>query len=315
MYFTSQNCIDVQKYSCNDFRKFKSWKYDALHHSSQYTTVNWISAALVFTIAICFILTYFFTAYSSASIYEGVLLLIILTLNIYIELYDNKMRHTEVPNQVRCVLNTIKTTLNNINWSSENYPQLCSPFSPCITLQWTYRDNKLINLPWSLLVKGDIILIRPGQISPGYCECLEKHSEYPLLHGREIYAPTLQNANEVFSAPKVRKPLKNVRYRLLETPYLNNLHIALEQALDRPVTQHNQQRQVMVKIMERFVLPIMLLIVYLVNCIKYFYLEGLFGSYPLWDLFVLLPLKVVLPLLPLMFPVAWNALNYLGMAR
>lgn len=231
-------------------------------------------------------------------------------------MYDNKMRHSEVPNQVRGALNTIKSKLDNINWSPENYPQLCSPFSPCITLQWTYRDNKLVNLPWSLLVKGDIILIRPGQISPGYCECIEKHSEYPLLHGKEIYAPTLQNANEVFSVPKSRKPLKNMKYKLLETPYLNNLHVALEQALDRPVTQHNQQRHlVMVKIIERFVLPIMLVMIYVVNCIKYFYLDGLFGSYPLWDLFILLPLKVILPLLPLIFPVAWNALNYLGMAR
>lgn len=54
-------------------------------------------------------------------------------------------------------------------WLPENYPHLCSPFSPCITLQWTYRDGHLVNLPWALLVTGDVIMIRPGQQAPGHC--------------------------------------------------------------------------------------------------------------------------------------------------
>ena len=28
------------------------------------------------------------------------------------------------------------------------------------------RNNEMVNLPWALLVKGDIVLIKPGQISP-----------------------------------------------------------------------------------------------------------------------------------------------------
>lgn len=54
-------------------------------------------------------------------------------------------------------------------WKAENYPHLCSPLSPCITLQWTYRDGHLVNLPWALLVAGDIIVIKPSQQSPGFC--------------------------------------------------------------------------------------------------------------------------------------------------
>lgn len=236
--------------------------------------------------------------------------------NVSLELFDNKLRHSEIPSRVQLVLNLIKTKLDVMKWLPENYPHLYSPFSPCITLQWTYRDNKLVNLPWPLLVKGDVILIRPGQVSPGYCESLDKTSEYQLLHGKEIYGPSLQTANEVFSVPKIRKPLRNKRYKMLETPYLNNLHIALEQALDRPITQHNQQRHlVMVKVIERYVLAFFLIVVYIANIIKYIYFANFFATYSLWDLFVLVPLTAILPLLPLIFPLVWNTLNYLGMAR
>lgn len=40
------------------------------------------------------------------------------------------------------------------------------PYSPSVTLQWTQRDGVLVNLPWALLVKGDIVLLKPGQTSP-----------------------------------------------------------------------------------------------------------------------------------------------------
>ena len=28
------------------------------------------------------------------------------------------------------------------------------------------RNGAMVNLPWALLVKGDVVLIKPGQISP-----------------------------------------------------------------------------------------------------------------------------------------------------
>jgi hypothetical protein len=68
-------------------------------------------------------------------------------------------------------------------WLPENYPHLCSPFSPCITLQWTYRDGHLINLPWALLVTGDVILIRPGQQVPGNCIPLEVRNSKVIIIG------------------------------------------------------------------------------------------------------------------------------------
>ena len=63
----------------------------------------------------------------------------------------------------------IAVARSTCQWKSENYPHLCSPQSPCLTLQWTYRDGEVVNLPWALLVTGDIIVMKPGQQAPGYC--------------------------------------------------------------------------------------------------------------------------------------------------
>lgn len=63
----------------------------------------------------------------------------------------------------------IAVARSTCRWKPENYPHLCSPQSPCLTLQWTYRDGEIVNLPWALLVAGDIIVMKPGQQAPGYC--------------------------------------------------------------------------------------------------------------------------------------------------
>ena len=62
------------------------------------------------------------------------------------------------------------------NWDTSNYVGLHCPFSPSISLQWTLRDGHLVNLPSPLLVRGDVILLRPGQLAPARCRSL------PVLH-------------------------------------------------------------------------------------------------------------------------------------
>ncbi|XP_019880978.2 transmembrane protein 94 isoform X2 [Aethina tumida] len=302
-------------------RRHKSWIKDALHHSSQRTTINWLSASFqlwtVASLTAYYIYNYYYHpdyAYV-INLCEAFVILTLLVINVSLELYDNKLRHNEIPNRIQAILDKLRKEIEKVEWKPENYPNLFTPFSPCITLQWTLRDNKLVNMPWSLLVKDDIILIRPGQISPGYCEAVDKNSEYPLLHAKEVYAPSLQNANEILSAPKCRKPLENKKYRLLETPYLNNLRVFLEQALDRPVTQHNQHRhRVMIKIIERIIMPAAFLITFVLNLFKFLYFMHL-GGISAAQLFLLRPSTVILPLLPLVFPLFWNLLNYSGMAR
>lgn len=64
---------------------------------------------------------------------------------------------------------------------------------------------------------------------------------------------------EVFSVPTSRNPLQNEEYVLQQTPYINNLRIAMEQALNRPVTYYNYQRHnLMLKYVELVFLPVVL---------------------------------------------------------
>lgn len=88
----------------------------------------------------------------------------------YIVIRENSLRRTEMHRKIRLILNDISLakTLSK-DWIPDNYPNLCCPLSPCVALQWTYRDGKIVNLPWALLVRGDFIVIRPGQIAPGLC--------------------------------------------------------------------------------------------------------------------------------------------------
>jgi hypothetical protein len=88
--------------------------------------------------------------------------------------------------------------------------------------------------------------------------------EAPVLHAHEVYSPTLHSVRERFSVPMARSPLCNKKYILQETPYLNNLRLALQQALDRPVTYHNRLRHLlMLTCVEQLTLPITL--------VSYFY--------------------------------------------
>lgn len=253
-----------------------------------------------------------------SDLFSGILLMLLLFFNLALVIFDNNLKHKEVKNRIIHILQKIKEELSgNIIWLPENYPHLNAPYSPCITLQWTYRDNRIVNLPWALLVKDDIILIRPGQVSPGYCESMEKNpTEYPLLHAKEVYGPNLQNANEIFSTPKARKPLECKRYRLLETPYINNLRTVLEQSLDKPVTQQNQHRYfVKMKILERIICPICFVVTIIINFVRYNYLSNYTGESSAITSFLISPVCTILPLLPVIFPMFWNALNYYGISR
>lgn len=52
-------------------------------------------------------------------------------------------------------------------WSTQDYLPLHSPHSSSVSLQWTYRDGDLVNLPQVLLVESDVIVVRPGRPAPG----------------------------------------------------------------------------------------------------------------------------------------------------
>ncbi|XP_066585135.1 endoplasmic reticulum magnesium-transporting P-type ATPase isoform X2 [Prorops nasuta] len=312
-----KHVLEEYKKDCKRNKKYRAWLKDALHHRSQYTTLCWTSAFALLLNAILLVVAFFTineTWFSSLP-YEGLIVCFLIILNFILVINDNKLRHNEIPHRVQILLEQLEDAKLICQWDRENYPHLCSPLSPCLTLQWTYRDGHIVNLPWALLVAGDIIVIKPGQQAPGFC-IPYNDPEAPTLHAREVYSPSVHNANEIFSTPQARTPLKNKIYKLQETPYLTNLRIALDQALDRPVTYHNRKRHlVMICCIEQLAYPILLIIVLVVNLFRYLYLSEYFGIGHWAEMFLLQPIAVSLPLLPLIFPTCWLFLNCFGMAR
>ncbi|CAB0035951.1 unnamed protein product [Trichogramma brassicae] len=246
--------------------------------------------------------------------YEGNILFILVIFNSILVISDNRFRHLEILSRVKHLAQQIEVAKSICYWKLEHYPHLYSPLSPCITLQYTYRDGQMVNLPWALLVAGDIIVIRPGQQAPGYCTPFED-SDGPVLHAHEIYSPPLPTG-DVFSSPQPRVPLRNQRYKLQETPYLTSLRLALDQALDRPVTCFNRERHlVVICCIEQLVYPILLILILIFNLLRYLYLYEYVGIGHWTELFLLQPVTVTLPLLPIAFPIWWIVLNCFGMAR
>ncbi|XP_037076312.1 transmembrane protein 94-like [Pollicipes pollicipes] len=108
------------------------------------------------------------------------------------------------------------------------YPHPHAPPSPCISLQWTYRDGRLVNLPASLLARGDVLLLRPGEAALADVEACE--GEPPLRLARlELYVPdTGHRGDEKPAQPRLVAALPNRQFRVLTAPYLQSLRLALQ---------------------------------------------------------------------------------------
>lgn len=124
--------------------------------------LSWLSILTTILVIVCLALTkHYFTS---------ICVLIVLLATVAVVVYECYLRRTEIFRKVRLIINEIEVAQKLCNdWTPDNYPNVCCPMSPCVTLQWTYRDGKIVNLPWALLVKNDVIVIRPGQTAPGDC--------------------------------------------------------------------------------------------------------------------------------------------------
>lgn len=161
----------------------KSWIYDTLHHRSNYTTICWTSATLLVVSVCALAIVYIYGCCEcyTTLLFDVLVIFLLILLNLSVVAWDNNLRHQEILTRAKQLLHNLEKSKSSVTWNSLNYPNLCTPTSPCITLQWTYRDGEVVNLPWALLVRGDVIIIRPGQTSPGLCIPLDVRSKIFLL--------------------------------------------------------------------------------------------------------------------------------------
>ncbi|KAG6454754.1 transmembrane protein 94 isoform X2 [Manduca sexta] len=287
---------------------------DIISFSSEKVLLSGVAYTITFIYIICLILTYLLGVSVQAHAYliwEALFLFIILVVNFLVAFNEEYLYRNEIPHRVRKVLDTLDEAIEKAKWKQDHYPHLCAPFSPCVILQWTYRDATIVNLPWALLVEGDVIVLRPGQEVPGHCKGLQP--EDPELFFGQTFQPSSQH-KESFSVPRIRVPHQNKAYRMCETPYLKNLKLALKQATARPVTVFEKQRYLCtVKIMEGIVLPLVISVVVVASFIRHVY--HLPGVTHWTEIYFLQTIAASLPLLQIVFPIAWVTLNCCGMAR
>ncbi|XP_053665688.1 transmembrane protein 94 [Anopheles marshallii] len=242
------------------------------------------------------------------------LLFALLLLTIAVVVRENNLRKTEIFRKLRTVLHEIQLGIVLCReWTIDNYPHLCSPLSPCVTLQWTYRDGHVVNLPWALLVRGDHIVMRPGQVSPGTCR--EVGGRGRRFKCGETYG--LQQPTDPPIKPIARTPLPDLVCVVEATPYLDILRKSLDSFLDRPKTIINLQRDLLVsRCLQRWGFGVILFLTVSIGILRNvgLYLQGKLPTN--WmNVFLLNPTAAVLPLLPLIFPLLWVSINLWGVAR
>ncbi|VDI27165.1 Hypothetical predicted protein [Mytilus galloprovincialis] len=156
-------------------------------------------------------------------IIEVVVWLIVLALNIINSIWNCHIELKEIINIARLTLKKIKDCLKAPSWTIDDYVNIHTPLSPCVSLQWTLRDNQVVNLPVPLLVAGDVILLRPGHIVPGSCRQLEADGKEVLLNQGEMYCSTSQEYSDYKGTPHNCKPVTAQKFVMLETVFLQNL--------------------------------------------------------------------------------------------
>jgi hypothetical protein len=119
------------------------------------------------------------------------------------------------------------------------------PHSQSISNQLCIREGQIVNIPLNLIVRGDLVLLRPGQLVNFSCRSLDKQpklNEYAYFESGKAYEPfdsknpapnslnfaTSLNANlgscmnreaflDLCEFKQMNEPLKCIA---LETPYL-----------------------------------------------------------------------------------------------
>ena len=100
----------------------------------------------------------------------------------------------------------------------------------------------------------------------------------PNLESGELFNPAPNKKTEIFSTPTARAPLQNEEYVLQQTPYICNLRLAMEQALNRPITYYNSQRHnLMLKYVELIFFPVLLVGIYIAFCSAVFSFDHSFS--------------------------------------
>ncbi len=325
--------IESQLKSCDCHihgrRGFWFWLSDSFSSSSIYSTFRWPSVVLGLFCAVFFVLSFLHT-YDICHLIQSIIVITLLVLNIALVGWDTFKFHREVHDKAYILASQIRSLLKKPTdcsdqeaWlSGKFFPEVYLPHSPCISLQLTYRDGKVINLPTPLLVEGDVIKMCPGNPAPGLCENIEpvghEAAGSVTLEAGELFIPTVDQAPSDFTGARLRKTVSPTKFIMKESPFLKGgLKESLQKSWKRPRSLFDKERHEIVRdYIERILIPTAVILL-LVSSFSRFSL-GSDNNNLSWSemnhIFHRLAL-IVFPLVPFALPISWIILSALGVSK
>uniref|UniRef100_A0A8C7JNB9 Transmembrane protein 94 n=1 Tax=Oncorhynchus kisutch TaxID=8019 RepID=A0A8C7JNB9_ONCKI len=288
------------------------WVKSFLHHGNRHSCFHWPGAALTLLVVLGLLCCYGDQPHGSSGIelVNAAALLLLFTLSFMLIGRQQRLRRTEMVHRLNSIINQLNDLGNGVRWSPSLYPDLYTPSSPSWSLHWAYRDSKLVNLPVSLLVEGDVIALRPGKEAFASLRGI-KDDEHIVLEPGDLFPPLSPPPSPRGDQKRVpQSPQQHRLFRVVRTPILDSVRNSLDLALSRPITALDNERFTVQSIMAKFACPIVAFLV--VNTVRYFCNAP--GLTPGRFNFIQLQLMGVLPILPLLFPVMWVLVNAYGEA-
>lgn len=252
---------------------------------------RFVNVLLTHVSAVALLVTYVDTTEWSLLV-EGIILLLLGTVNFYLLVRENYYTRTGC-------LRKLKGTIQSL---IDNTPSCHYPSEPIATARGhltvsVLRDHVTVNLPTSLLVKGDVVLLAANQICPANVTKLN-HDSVQLLKGDVVTEESLDSGSNAF-------------FEVTETPLISALQSAISHPQDATILE--SERNHVYKIIHIYLFWPLLLLLVILGLIKQASLSDDSGS---WSEVVLrLPTYSVLPLLVLPFPLYWWLGNCFALAK
>lgn len=243
----------------------------------------------------------FGSAFNMMTIIATGFFLLTILLNTKLSIVAAERRRHEMVDKASDLLARLSNSRDN---STLQYRELGEPTSDSIHLQYTIRDNKVVNVPWMLLVEGDVIMLRAGHPSP--CRCVSDKGEI-LLAGEK---PSVEQMNCDDSDGVI--PLEPRKYLVCESPLVNHLRVAFaEHRKKRSSLIDKEVRSVCHIIVEQLVLPISCFFIFIALALRVFLLSDRNATLVL---LISHCASTLLPLLGPMFPLFFFIAKYWNMA-
>ncbi|CAH2302414.1 transmembrane 94 isoform X1 [Pelobates cultripes] len=297
---------------------WKGWRRSFLYHANRSSCFHWPGAALMLLATLLLLCCHGSQPEGSqgSEIGNACALFLLIFLDLFLMRRLEMLKENEVEGRLMRIIAGIDDVLSSVYepiWEDSLYPDLYMPTAHSWSLHWAYRDGRLVNLPVSLLVDGDVIALRPGQESFASLRGM-KDDEHIVLEPGDLFPPFSPPPSPHAEGKKVpHDPQQHHLFRILKTPVMDNVRNWLDQALTHPVTALDNERFTVQSVMLIYAVPSIAITFLVVNVLRLlFHTPGIPPA-----LYAVLQLQVnaVLPVLPLLFPVMWILVMALGEAR